>query len=47
LYHCAWSPFDGHTFSSSIDTTILNGRIVFENNQFSIFSPAKRLTFNR
>jgi dihydroorotase len=47
LYHCGWSPFEGHTFSSTIDTTILNGRIVFENNQFSIFSPAKRLTFNR
>ena len=29
LAKCHWSPFDGHTFSSSIHTTIVNGQFVF------------------
>lgn len=30
LYKCAWSPFEGTTFSTSIDKTILNGKIAFD-----------------
>lgn len=33
LYKCAWSPFEGTTFSSSIDKTILNGTIAFDGSQ--------------
>ncbi|HEX7027724.1 MAG TPA: dihydroorotase, partial [Gammaproteobacteria bacterium] len=29
LYKCGWSPFEGHTFRSSIETTILNGKIAY------------------
>lgn len=31
LYKCGWSPFEGMTFRSSIDMTIINGQIVWEN----------------
>ncbi len=29
LSKCGWSPFAGHVFSSTIDTTIVNGRVVY------------------
>jgi dihydroorotase len=29
LSKCQWSPFEGHEFSASIDTTIVNGSIVY------------------
>ena len=35
LYKCGWSPFEGYTFRSSIDTTILNGRVVYSKGAFS------------
>ncbi len=47
LYHCAWSPFEGQTFSSKVEMTILNGRIVYEADKFNAFVPGRRLTFNR
>ncbi|OJU56219.1 MAG: dihydroorotase [Bacteroidales bacterium 45-6] len=31
LYKCSWSPFEGTTFSTSIEKTILNGKVSFEN----------------
>jgi dihydroorotase len=27
---CAWSVFEGHTFSSTVEMTILNGQVVYE-----------------
>ena len=33
LYKCGWSPFEGETLSSSIQTTILNGKVVFDNGE--------------
>jgi dihydroorotase len=47
LYHCGWSPFDGHRFSSSVDTTIVNGNVLYENGLFNAFVSGQRLTFNR
>ena len=35
LYKCGWSPFNGHTFQSSIFMTIVNGNIAFKNGQIS------------
>ena len=48
LYKCGWSPYEGYRFRSSIDTTILNGQIVFEKGVFSS-TPfcGERLQFNR
>ena len=35
LYKCRWSPFTGYKFRSTIDTTVLNGQVVFEKGQIS------------
>jgi len=35
LYKCGWSPFTGYTFRSTIDTTILNGHVIYEKGQIS------------
>jgi dihydroorotase len=47
LYHCGWSPFEGHRFSSSVDTTIVNGNVLYEKGLFNTFVAGQRLTFNR
>ena len=46
-YKCGWSPFDGHTFKSSITHTFINGHLAYENGSFSKERHAKRLTFDR
>ena len=33
LYKCGWSPFDGHTFKSSIFMTIVNGYVAFKDGK--------------
>ena len=33
LYKCGWSPLERETLSSSINTTILNGKVVFHNGK--------------
>ncbi|NLZ94747.1 MAG: dihydroorotase [Bacteroidales bacterium] len=33
LYQCGWSPLQGETLSSDIQTTILNGKVVFHNGE--------------
>ncbi len=33
LYKCGWSPLEGETLSTSIETTILNGKVVFYNGE--------------
>lgn len=30
LYKCGWSPFEGDTFRASVDTTIVNGELVYQ-----------------
>ena len=47
LYKCAWSPFEGHEFSSSIDTTIVNGRVVFSDGKLSGEIAGQQLEFTR
>ncbi|WP_191858687.1 dihydroorotase [Hanstruepera ponticola] len=47
LYKCGWSPFEGATFKSKIAQTVLNGKVVYNNNKVSDIKSAKRLTFNR
>ena len=32
-YKCGWSPFAGHTFSTSVATTLINGEIVYDGSQ--------------
>lgn len=47
LYKCGWSPFEGVNFSHSIDTTIVNGNIVYQNGKIIEGTNGKRLLFNR
>ena len=47
LYKVHWSPFEGHTFSSTIDTTVVNGNIAFRRGQLATEVAGQRLHFNR
>lgn len=47
LSKCKWSPFEGHTFKSSITHTIVSGNLAFENGQFRNDLPGQRLLFDR
>ncbi|MFR9165780.1 MAG: dihydroorotase [Dysgonomonas sp.] len=33
LYKCGWSPFEGQTFSTTIEKTYVNGKTVFDNGK--------------
>ena len=35
LYKCNWSPFEGTTFSCSIESTFVNGKRVYHNGLFN------------
>jgi dihydroorotase len=47
LYKCKWSPFEGHTFSTTPTHTFVNGRLVYENGNFDENFRGKALEFNR
>jgi len=47
MYKCGWSPWEGHSFKSSVASTIVNGKLVYHNNKFSDFKAGVRLVFNR
>ena len=47
LAKCHWSPFEGHTFGSTIDTTIVNGRIVFTDGKLTGDVVGQRMQFDR
>lgn len=47
LSKCKWSPLEGQTFSSTIEKTIVNGTIAFENKKVADITAGKRLVFNR
>src|SRR5690606_2624519 len=46
-YKCKWSPFEGHTFGSSVVRTYVNGNVIYKNGGFHENSKGQRLTFNR
>ncbi|CCN37710.1 putative Dihydroorotase [Vibrio nigripulchritudo SO65] len=48
LYHCEWSPFKGHEFTSRIKNTWVNGGLVYANDSLiDVQSPAMRMSFDR
>ncbi|MFJ7795687.1 dihydroorotase [Pseudomonas sp. NPDC096950] len=47
LSKCAWSPFEGNTFSSSIVSTFVNGQRVWDGRDIAPHSLGQRLSFNR
>jgi len=46
LYKCGWSPFEGVTFSHVIDTTFVNGNIVYTDQQIVEGNTGHRMTFD-
>jgi len=47
LSKCQWSPFEGHEFSASIDTTIVNGAVVYRHGELTGNIAGQRLVFTR
>jgi len=47
LYKCQWSPWEGHTFKSSVVSTFVNGYPIYHYGEFSEFVAGERLTFSR
>jgi dihydroorotase len=47
LYKCGWSPFENITFDYTIDTTFVNGEIVYQNGKIIEGNNGMRLTFTR
>lgn len=47
LYKCGWSPFEGTTFSHSIESTMVNGQIVYQKGERLNIRNTMRLSFNR
>jgi dihydroorotase len=47
LYKCKWSPFENVTFDHTIDTTFVNGEIVYQNGEIIEGNNGMRLTFDR
>lgn len=47
LYKCGWSPFTGHTFSSTVKMTFVNGHLAYNNGVFDETVKGQRLYFNR
>ncbi|QBG46412.1 dihydroorotase [Verrucomicrobia bacterium S94] len=46
-YKCGWSPFEGVTFKSSIDTTFVNGEVAYANGEINTAVRGQRLLFDR
>ena len=44
---CAWTPFDGTEFRSSVYATIVNGELVYANNKVRTGTIGKRVEFDR
>ena len=47
LYKCGWSPFEGHTFGSTVTHTFVNGNLVYCNGEFVSDKKGEALRFNR
>jgi len=47
LYKCGWSPFEGHSFPSSIKYTLVNGHVAYENGKINDTVRGKRILYNR
>lgn len=47
LAKCGWSPFEGHTFRSSVTNTFVSGKHTYSNGKFKEEHRGMRLTFNR
>ncbi|MEM0941190.1 MAG: dihydroorotase [Bacteroidota bacterium] len=44
---CGWSPFEGHTFRSSVEKTFVSGHLAYNSGKLNEATPGQRLTFDR
>ena len=47
LHKCQWSPFEDYEFGATIDTTIINGKVVFSDGKLNGEIAGQRLEFTR
>ncbi|MBL7718217.1 MAG: dihydroorotase, partial [Flavipsychrobacter sp.] len=47
LYHCGWSPLEGHDFPARIRYTMVNGEVAYEDGKVNDTVRGKRLSFDR
>lgn len=47
LSKCGWSPFEDHTFKSSIEHTIVSGQLAYSKGSLIEYGSGQRLLFNR
>jgi len=47
FYKCGWSPFDGHTFRSTIESTIVSGHLAYHKGEVHPAPAGMRLEFER
>lgn len=47
LYKCGWSPFEGHTFNSTIESTFVSGHRAYHNGVVNDEVKGMRLKFDR
>jgi dihydroorotase len=47
LYKCGWSPLENFTFNASIEKTMVNGNLVWDEGKFNEEEKGKRLLFDR
>ncbi len=47
LYKCQWSPLEGETFPYTIDTTIVNGQIAYQDGTIVTDKIGQRMMFDR
>jgi len=45
LYKCGWSPFEGITFSASINKTFVSGHMAYDEGTFDETKKGERLSF--
>lgn len=46
-YKCNWSPFEGHTFTGRVESTIVSGHLAYQNGQFFEDKKGERILFSR
>lgn len=47
LYHCGWSPFEGHTFKGKVQQTFVSGHLAYDRGVFDESRQGMRLGFER
>ncbi|MBC6401945.1 MAG: dihydroorotase [Ekhidna sp.] len=47
LAKCGWSPFEGHSFRSSVEKTFVSGHLAYSDHRLDTSKTGQRLTFDR